>query len=103
MPDSMLLRLDPVLLREAKKRARAENRTLAEYVETAVREKVQRTRVTVIVHPSLRKTIRKSKPVRTPRETKEDRAARERLHNLVLDAAASRGDAAPQRRNSDSE
>ena len=87
MPDSMLLRLDPVLLREAKKRARAEKRTLAEYVETAVREKVQRTTVTVVVHPSLRKTIRKSKSVGTPRETKKDRAARERLHNLVLDAA----------------
>ena len=87
MPNSMLLRFDPVLLREAKKRARAENRTPAEYVETAVREKVQRTTITVNVHPSLRKTIRKSEPIPAPRETKKDRTARERLHNLVLDAA----------------
>lgn len=87
MPESMLLRLDPVLLREVKKRARAEKRTPAQYVETAVREKLQRTAVTVIIHPSLRKYIRKSKPAATPREARKDRAARERLHHLVLDAA----------------
>jgi len=87
MPESMLLRLDPAILREVRKRARAENRTPAQYVETAVREKLQRTPVAVIVHPSLRKTIRKSKAVRAPRESKKDRAARERLHHLVLDAA----------------
>jgi hypothetical protein len=42
MPKSLPLRVDPVLLREARKRAKAEKRTLAEYVETALREKLKR-------------------------------------------------------------
>jgi hypothetical protein len=87
MPEPMLLRLDPAILREVKKRARAENRTPAEFVETAVREKLQRTEVAVVVHPSIRKSIRKSKTLAVPGESKKDRAARRRLHHLILDAA----------------
>jgi hypothetical protein len=87
MPDSVLLRIDPVLLREVKKRGRAEKSTPSKYVETAVREKLRRTQVTLIMHPSFRDSFRKSKSVPVPGETRKDRAARRRLHHLILDAA----------------
>jgi hypothetical protein len=94
MRKSQPLRVDPVLLREAKKRATAENRTLTEYVETALRQALTRKsrksanpKLTVSVHPSLRKTIRRFKSAPVPGETKKERAARERLIHDLLDVA----------------
>lgn len=94
MPKSLPLRVDPVLLREARKRAKAEQRTLSEYVETALREKLKRrqrkpakTRKPAIelrgpIGPA---KLRKSKPAPIPGETKRQRAKRDRLFHTLLD------------------
>jgi hypothetical protein len=94
MRKSLPLRIDPVLLRQAKTRADAERRTLTEYVEAALRRELARkgrTRkgreLTVVVHPSLRKSIRKFKSAPVPGETKKERAARDRLVQDLLDVA----------------
>lgn len=75
-------------------RAEAERRTLTEYVETALRRELARKArkpkardLTVVVHPSLRKTIRKFKSLPVPGETRKERAARDRLVQDVLDVA----------------
>ena len=91
MPKSLPLRVDPVLLREARRRAKAEKRTLTEYVETALREKLKRAR-----HKSRKPAIdlrgpippdklRKSKPAPIPGETKRQREKRDRLFHTLLD------------------
>jgi hypothetical protein len=94
MPKSLRLRVDPVLLREARKRAKAERRTLAEYVETALREKLKRAgrkpRKSVKPAIELRGPIppdrlRTSKPAPIPGETKRQRVARDRLFHTLLD------------------
>lgn len=94
MPKSLPLRVDPVLLREARKRAKAEKRTLAEYVETALREKLRRARrkpgkagkpAIELRGPIPPGKLRKSKPAPIPGETKRQRAARDRLFHTLLD------------------
>jgi hypothetical protein len=94
MRKSVPLRIDPMLLRQAKTRAEAEKRTLTEYVEAALRRELARKagkskarELTVFVHPSLRKTIRKFKSVPVPGETKKERAARDRIVQGLLDVA----------------
>ena len=91
MPKSLPLRVDPVLLREARKRAKAEKRTLAEYVETALREKLKRARrkpskpAIELRGPVPPGKLRKSKPAPIPGETKRQRAKRDRLFHTLLD------------------
>ena len=94
MPKSLPLRVDPVLLREARKRAKAEKRTLAEYVETALRETLKRAprrpRKSRKPPIELRGPIppgklRKSKPAPIPGETKRQREKRDRLFHTLLD------------------
>jgi hypothetical protein len=94
MSKSLPLRVDPVLLREARKRAKAEKRTLAEYIETALREKLKRAQRKP--HKSRKPAIelrgpippgklRKSKPAPMPGETKRQREERDRLFHTLLD------------------
>jgi hypothetical protein len=94
MPKSLPLRVDPVLLREARKRAKAEKRTLAEYVETALREKLKRARrqprkfrkpAIELRGPIPPAKLRKSKPATIPGETKRQREKRDRLFHTLLD------------------
>lgn len=94
MPKSLPLRVDPVLLREARKHAKAEKRTLAEYVETALREKLKRAqrkprrsgKPTIELRgPIPPAKLRKSKPAPIPGETKRQRAKRDRLFHTLLD------------------
>jgi hypothetical protein len=94
MSKSLPLRVDPVLLREARKRAKAEKRTLAEYVETALREKLKRVRRTPrksrkpaieLRGPIAPGKLRKSKPAPIPGETKRQREKRDRLFHTLLD------------------
>jgi len=82
-----LLRINPTLLRKVAARAKAENRTPGEYVEAALREKLQRSPVTVIVHPKLRKTIRRSKPIPRPGASRAERRQDEELFHWMLDVA----------------
>jgi len=88
------LRVDPVPLREARKRAKAEKRTLAEYVETALREKLKRAQrkprksrapAIALRGPIPPGKLRKSRPAPLPGETKRQREKRDRLFHTVLD------------------
>jgi hypothetical protein len=82
-----LLRINPTLLRKVAARAKAENRTPSEYVESVLREKLKRSPVTVIVHPKLRKTIRKARlKHHTGLTTAERRQARKNF-DWMLDQA----------------
>jgi hypothetical protein len=81
------LRINPTLLRKVAARAKAENRTPTEYIEAALREKLKRLPVTVIVHPKLRKTIRRSKPISRPGSSSRERRQDEELFHWMLDVA----------------
>ncbi len=82
-----LLRINPTLLRKVAARAKAENRTPAEYVEAAVREKLQRSPIMVMVPPKLRKTVRRSKPIPRPGASPQERRQDEELFHWMLDVA----------------
>ena len=82
-----LLRINPTLLRKVAARAKAENRTPSEYVESVLREKLKRSPVTVIVHPKLRKTIRRSKLIPRPGASRAERRQDEELFHWMLDVA----------------
>ncbi len=90
MRKSMPLRVDPVLLREARKRAKAENRTLAEYVEKVLRRdlarKPRKARKPMIeLRGPIPADIRKWKSMRIPGELERKRKAREKLVHTILD------------------
>ena len=90
MRKSMPLKVDPVLLREARKRAKAENRTLDEYVETALGRDLARKprkakKPMIELRGPIPPDIRKAKPVPLKGETKKQRAARAKLFHTILD------------------
>jgi len=94
MPKSLPLRVDSVLFREACKRAKAEKLTLAEYVETALREKLKRAQrkqrksrkpAIELRGPIPPTKLRKSKPAPIPGETKRQHQKRDRLFHALLD------------------
>ncbi len=80
-----------MLLREARRRAKAEKRTLTEYVETASREKLKRAQrksrkpAINLRGPIPPDKLRKSKPAPIPGETKRQREKRNRLFHTLLD------------------
>ena len=81
------MRINPTLLRKVAARAKAENRTPSEYVESVLREKLKRSPVTVIVHPKLSKTIRRSKLIPRPGASRVERRQDEELFHWMLDVA----------------
>ncbi|MGH6929622.1 MAG: hypothetical protein ACREEV_14995 [Dongiaceae bacterium] len=81
------LRINSALFRKVAARAKAEDQTLVEYVEAAVREKLERSPVTVIVHSKLRKSIRRSKLIPHPGLSRAERRQHEELFNWMLDVA----------------
>lgn len=82
-----LLRINPTLLRKVAARAKAENRTPTEYVESVLRERLQRSPITVIVHPKLRKTIRKARLKHHAGLTPAERRQARKNFNWILDQA----------------
>jgi hypothetical protein len=82
-----LLRINPTLLRKVTARAKVENRTPTEYVEAAVREKLKRSPVTVIVHPKLRETIRKARLKHHTALTPAERRQARKDFDWMLDQA----------------
>ena len=82
-----LLRIGPTILRKVAARAKVENRTPTEYAETALREKLKRSPVTVIVHPKLRKTIRKARLKHHTGLTLAERRQARKNFNWILDQA----------------
>ena len=81
------MRINPTLLRKVAARAKAENRTPSEYVESVLREKLKRSPVTVIVHPKLRKTIRKARLKHHTGLTVAERRQARRNFDWMLDQA----------------
>jgi len=81
------LRISPTLLRKVAARAKAENRTPSECVESALREKLQRSPVTVIVHPKLRKTVRKARLKQHTGLTAAERRQARKNFDWMLDQA----------------
>jgi len=90
MRKAMPLTVDPVLLREARKRAKVENRTLDDYVETVLRRDLARKprkakKPMIELRGPIPPDIRKARPVPLRGETKKQRAAREKLFHTILD------------------
>jgi hypothetical protein len=90
MRKPMPLRVDPVLLREVRKRAKAEKRTLSEYVETVLRRdlarKPRKARKPMIeLRGPVPADIRKWRSVRITGESAQKRKAREKLVHTILD------------------
>lgn len=81
------LRINPTLLRKIAARAKAENRTAADYIEAALREKLERPSVTVIVHPKLRKTIRKGRLKHHTALSASERRESRKTFDWLLDKA----------------
>ncbi|MFN0106701.1 MAG: hypothetical protein ACKV2U_31975 [Bryobacteraceae bacterium] len=75
--------INPTLRCKVAARAKAENRTRADCIEAALRENLERPSVTVILHPKLRKTIRRSKPVPRPGASRAERKQEEVLHRML--------------------
>ena len=87
MRRSITMRIDPEVLKAARRRATADNRTLTNYIETLVRRDLQtdpNTRHLEVIAPP---DIRKWKPVPIPGETAAERKRREAIFQAVLDAS----------------
>jgi len=90
MRKPMPLRVDPVLLREVRKRAKAEKRTVSEYVENLLRRdlahKPRKSRKPAIeLRGPIPADIRNWESVRVPGEPARKRKAREKLVHAILD------------------
>jgi hypothetical protein len=86
----MALRVDPVLLREVRKRAKAEKRTLSEYVETVLRRDLARKprktgKPMIELRGPIPADIRGWTSARIPGEPARKRKAREKLVQTILD------------------
>ncbi len=81
----MTIRMDPDVLEAAKRRARSENRTLTNYVETVLRRELRLTfedaSLDVIAPPD----IRSYEPAPLPGESAKKRRLRRKLHAAILD------------------
>ena len=85
MRQSMTIRLDPAVLKAARTRARRQNRTLTNYIETVLRRDLdlesEGSRVEVIAPPGLRD----HEPVPLAGESPKRREFRRRLISALLD------------------
>lgn len=86
----MALRVDPVLLREVRKRAKAEKRTLNDYVETVLRRdlarKPRKTKKPMIeLRGPIPENVRDWKSARISGEPARKRKVREKLVQAILD------------------
>jgi|SRR5882724_1424573 len=90
MRKSMPLRVDPVLLHEVRKRAKAEKRTLSECVENVLRRDLahkQRKgkKPAIELRGPIPADIHNWKSARIPGEPERKRTAREKLVHAILD------------------
>jgi hypothetical protein len=85
MRQSVTMRLDPAVLKAARKKAARDNRSLTNYVETLMRRDLQRAEATLeVIAPA---DIRDSRAVPLPGETKAERKRRDDIFLAILDAA----------------
>ncbi|HLI10552.1 MAG TPA: hypothetical protein VKY65_03040 [Alphaproteobacteria bacterium] len=87
MRQSFTMRLDPSVLKAARKKAARDNRTLTNYIETLLRRDLQAStdepRLEVIAPADIRRSV----AVPLPGETKEDRKRRDEVFLAVLEAS----------------
>jgi hypothetical protein len=82
MRETLTLRLDPDVIKAAKKKAQADNRTLTNYIETLmIRDLQSGSSLEVIAPPD----IRDYESVPLPGETKAERKRRDALFHAILD------------------
>ena len=90
MRKPMPLRVDPVLLRKVRKRAKAQKRTLSEYVETLLRRDLAHKprkggKPAIELRGPIPADIRDWKSAQVPSEPERKRKAREKLVHAILD------------------
>jgi hypothetical protein len=82
MRETLTLRLNPDVVKAAKRKAQADNRTLTNYIETLmIRDLQSGSSLEVIAPPD----IRDYKAVPLPGETKAERKFRDALFHAILD------------------
>lgn len=82
MRETLTLRLNPDVIKAAKKKAQADNRTLTNYIETLmIRDLQSESSLQVIAPPD----IRDYEAVPLPGETSAERKFRDALFHAILD------------------
>ncbi|MCC7046289.1 MAG: hypothetical protein IT562_06215 [Alphaproteobacteria bacterium] len=85
MRESMTIRMNPGVLDAAKKRARTENRTLTNYIETVLRRELRLTAEDASLEVIAPPDIRSYAPAPLPGESAKRRRLRRKLHAAILD------------------
>lgn len=86
MRQSVTMRLDPKVLKAARRRANSDNRTLTNYIETLMRRDLGMTPAEPALQVIAPLNIRESVPVPMPGETPAQRKRREAVFRAVIDA-----------------
>jgi hypothetical protein len=87
MRQSVTMRFDPDVLKAARGKARGDNRTLTNYIETLMRRDLQMGNAEPILEVIAPAGIRDSSSVSLPGETEEERKRRDDVFFAVLDGA----------------
>ena len=85
MRKSMTIRMDPEVLAAARSRARSDNRTVTNYIETVLRRDLNLPQSDDTVEIWAPDDIRQYEIVREPGESGERYEARKRLFSAILD------------------
>lgn len=86
MRQPVTVRLDPAVLDAARGRAKSDNRTLTNYIETLMRRDLQMGGAEPVIEVIASADIRTSTAVPVPDETEEERKRRDEVFFAVLDA-----------------
>jgi hypothetical protein len=87
MRRSITMRLDPEVLKAARRKAVSDNRTLTNYIETLVRRDLQKGSAETALEVIAPADIRNSVAVAMPGETAAERKRRDAIFRAVLDAS----------------
>jgi hypothetical protein len=82
MRETLTLRLNPEVIKAARRKAQADNRTLTNYIETLMIRDLQGGSPLQVIAPS---DIREYEAVPLPGETKAERKRRDALFHAILD------------------
>lgn len=82
MRETLTLRLNPDVVKAAKRKAQADNRTLTNYIETLMIRDLKGERSLEVIAPE---DIREYESVPLPGETKAERKRRDALFHAILD------------------
>ena len=82
MRETVTLRLNPDVVKAAKRKAQADNRTLTNYIETLMMRDLRSGPTLEVIAPA---DIREYEAVPLPNETKAERKRRDALFHAILD------------------